>query len=482
MPVSTALIATLLITSSAQTEPDTSARALKADLAVLKQAYGELHPGLLRYNTPKQLERNYDQLARAWGRDQSLRDAYLGLSEFLAKIKCGHTYANFFNQTAAVKAELFEKLDKVPFAFRWIKGHMVVTRDASGNGAFPRGSIITAVNGVPTGKILSQLMKVARADGNNQAKRIDYLEVTGTGEYEAFDVYFPLYFPVKGQYQFVMTRPGAKQSEVVQAKPIKMSDRITSEPQPASDAPGWSLSYPRANTARLTMPSWVLYNSKWDWKSYLRTAFTEFNQKAIKNLILDLRGNEGGDSVGDVILEHLVQTPLASESFQRFVRYRKVSEGLRPYLETWDKSFYDWGSFAKPDANGFFKLTRWDDLAGNIIRGVANPFRGKVFVIIGPVNSSATFEFAFQVKRLRLGTLVGRPTGGSQRGINGGAFFFLRLPNSKLEVDVPLIAQFYPDNRPDKGVEPDVPVEATATDIAAGRDVEMERIYKLIGA
>ena len=54
------------------------------------------------------------------------------------------------------------------------------------------------------------------------------------------------------------------------------------------------------------------------------------------------------------------------------------------------------------------------------------------------------------VKDNKLGTLVGQPTGGNQRGINGGAFFFATLPNSKIEVDLPLIAAF-PDGPPPDG-------------------------------
>ena len=38
--------------------------------------------------------------------------------------------------------------------------------------------------------------------------------------------------------------------------------------------------------------------------------------------------------------------------------------------------------------------------------------------------------------------MVGQVTGGNLRGINGGAFFFLNLPNSRLEIDLPLIGQF----------------------------------------
>jgi acetyl esterase/lipase len=107
-----------------------------------------------------------------------------------------------------------------------------------------------------------------------------------------------------------------------------------------------------------------------------------------------------------------------------------------------------------------------------------------VWVLVGGVNSSATFEFASAVQRHRLGTLVGQPTGGNQRGITGGAFFFMRLPHSGIEVDVPLIGQFPVTQTPlpDAGLTPDVLVPTTAADIAADRDPELAEVLRRIAA
>ena len=60
---------------------------------------------------------------------------------------------------------------------------------------------------------------------------------------------------------------------------------------------------------------------------------------------------------------------------------------------------------------------------------------------------------------------IGEPTGGNQRGINGGAFYFLRLPNSHIEVDLPLIGFFPPVPRPNGGITPDVVIREQWTDV-----------------
>jgi hypothetical protein len=163
------------------------------------------------------------------------------------------------------------------------------------------------------------------------------------------------------------------------------------------------------------------------------------------------------------------------------VRYRKVPDELVPYLKTWDPSFRDWGEKAVENGDGFYRLTKYDDEAGaDVIRPSGRPFKGRVWVLIDASNSSATFEFSQMIRNNKLGMLVGQPTGGNQRGITGGAFFFLRLPHSKIEADLPLIGQFPNGDKPDAGLLPDVTVSPTREQIAKAVDIELETVRRLI--
>ena len=159
------------------------------------------------------------------------------------------------------------------------------------------------------------------------------------------------------------------------------------------------------------------------------------------------------------------------------VRYRRVPAALRPVLDTWDPSFFDWGDAAAgPDADGFYRLTR--STGAREARGIqpaAPRFAGRVELLVDATNSSATFGFAKLVQARALATLVGAPTGGNLRGINGGAFFFLRLPASKIEIDVPLIGEFPERDLPDRGLLPDIEVVPSAADIARHVEVVMRR-------
>ena len=495
------LVGAILLTAATSAAAQINAGAARvsvsagyqADVSVLRRALENLHPGLYRYNSPAELERRFAELETRLAGASAPVAAYLAIARFTSTLRCGHTFPNPANQPNATADAVFRRTPRVPFYFRWLDGRMVVTHDASAERAFPRGTEVLAINGVPTATILSRLLEYARADGANNAKRLANLSVHPAERWEAFDVYFPLLFPQDwGQWSFEVRPPG-ESSRSVRAAPATVAQRmavydslrrITRD----TTSPPWTFRIEDDGLATLAMPSWVTFNDRWDWRGFVNRAFSELAARRATALVVDLRGNEGGTSVGDVILAHLTDHEIVPTQLRRYTRYRAIPADLKPYLDTWDRSFDDWGSSVTSaptppggGAGGFFRLTlSGDDSAGSVIRPVAPRFGGKVFVLVGADNSSATFEFALAAREQRLGTLVGQPTGGNQRGINGGAFYFLRLPNSGVEVDLPLIGFFPPNDQPDAGLTPDVAVRVTPEDIAEGRDPEVAAIRKLV--
>ncbi len=441
------------------------------DIDILRRAYGELHPGLLRYSSAREIDARLSVLDQQWRRSATLAQRYLAISRFLGTIRCGHSYANFFNQKTSVAQTLFTGKNRLPFDFRWLGNAMIVVRDPSG--AMPPGTRIEAIDRRPPAEILTALLPLARADGANDAKRRRLLSVDSENDYETFDIFYPMVFRIEDRFAIRARTPSGKLLART-FDPIDLETRRRQRVQKPSadpDGPHWTISH-QGKSAILKMDGWALYDSKWDWRAWLDTAFDDMVRRDTDRLIIDIRGTEGGDDCGNAIIARLIDRPFPLNDYSRRTRYRRVPDDLIPYLDTWDPSFRDWGADATRADDRFYDLKLQ---SGDVAIAQKQPrFRGKVIVLTSAENSSATFQFAALIQQHRLGTLVGEATGGNLRGINGGAFFFLRLPESGLEVDLPLIGTFAKSPQPDRGILPDIAIPPTESDIATGRDAALE--------
>jgi len=456
-----------------------TAADVAADLATLRTTLDALHPGLHRYLTPAELDAAFADAAAEATAAPTTATVVLALARLTARLRCGHTFVNPSNQSDEVRAAVMSA-PRVPFAFRWIGEELVVTRSLDPRAALTPGTIIERIDGVAAADLRARLLPLGRADGGNQAKRLASLEVHADAAIEAFDVYAPLVAPeLAPPYALELRSPdGARSQLTVEAMTAEARAALAAEVEPdaSDDGPQWQLRWLDARTGYLPMASWVTYHRKRDWAADVDAIMAEVAARPKARLIVDLRGNEGGTDVGARILAHVVTRPVPARDRERWVRYRSVPEALRAPLDTWDRSFFDWGADAvASDDPAWFRLA--DEPGADTIAPATPRFRGKLIVLVDASNSSATFQFAHQVQTLGAGTLVGEPTGGNQRGLNGGAFFFMHLPRTGVEVDLPLIGSYPPGRRvdgvPDGGVTPDRVVITTAADLAAGRDPQL---------
>lgn len=449
--------------------------AMQSDAALLRRAYETLHPGLLRYQTAGQATARFDALAAA--QPLATGDFYLALARCLSAVRCGHSYANFYNQSDAIPAALFDARPRLPLHFVWLGERMIVTADPHGTG-IARGTEVVAIDGHPARAILAALIPLTRADGHNDGKRRQLLSVGGEDGYETFDVLYGLRFGGGPRYTLDLRAPdGRTRRAVVEGIDLK-TRRSVATPTNDTDNPGWRVER-RGRAAVMTMPGWGLYNSKWGWRGWIDDEMDRLVADRVPALIVDIRANEGGEDCGDVLLERIVERRVTADPARRLVRYRELPADLRPYCDTWDRSFDKLGADARRYDDRFLELAGTDRDAA-VIAPRGKRYDGKLIVLTGPENSSATFAFIQTVQREKLGTLVGEPTGGNRRGINGGCFYFLRLPETGLEVDLPLIGTFPRVMPPDAGIVPDVAAPRTPRSIAKGGDPAMAAALALV--
>jgi len=458
-----------MLTSSSTLRAAPSAGELRGDIEIVRRTLA-LHPGLYRYQTPRELEERLTALDRDYAAAAgSLDGQFLILSAFMAKIRCGHSQCNPYNQKKAVVQALFERPTRLPFEFDWIGGRMIVLADRSGHG-LPRGTEIRSINGMANTDLLRRLVPYARADGSNDAKRVAQMGMRNIDRFETFDIYQGIICPPDNGMFRVRYRTPAGRSGEAEVAALTHSERLANRHTLETDGtsePFWTWEM-KDGVAILTMPSWVMYNSKWDWEPWLKERLDSL--RGAKGMVIDLRENEGGNECGNAILARLSGKDLALQGYRQLVRYRRTPKDLDPYLDTWDESFRAIGEPGTEVGRGFYELGIEDS---DTIAAVGPKLDLPVAALVGPACSSATFSFARRARESGLVRLFGETSGGNLRGINGNGYFFVRLPASGLEFDMPIIGNFPQKPQPDRGVLPDVAVAPTAMDIAAGRDPAM---------
>ena len=216
-----------------------------------------------------------------------------------------------------------------------------------------------------------------------------------------------------------------------------------------------------------------------NWRKFIKDAFAQIESKNIDKLILDIRGNGGGNSsVQELLFGYLTDKAAQRGPFQQTLKSQAVSEELRPYIGTWNKGMMDVSNRTQKMSNGFYTFNR-GGLINQQVKPKSKAFEGDVYVLADASNSSGTFFLLHYLKQNELATIVGQESGGNMQGISGGQIFFLNLPNSGIEVDIPVIGYYPTVNRPNEGVKPDVEVKPSVDDLVKGIDTEMEKALEL---
>lgn len=456
--------------------------AMQRDLAVLHDAFTSLHPGLYRYNSREEVELRFAALRLRCRQPLDERQFYLRLSQLTESVHCGHTFLNPLNLPDTLAARFLPR-HVIPLLFNVVGGRsMIVTHSLADESRIQPGDQIRAINGIPVRQIIDSLLTVSRGDGRNTlGKKLQNISETADelDNYSLFDIYFAFFFG--GEKDFLVSvAPQNGKAYTVRLAGQTLAERAEVYRSrfgalPA-DAASWSYKQLDDKTAYFRCGTFAFWNSGFDAKRYADSVFADLASKpAIRSLVIDIRDNEGGDgSVGSYILSYLSEKPVGCDEPERLCcSFLAVSDSLRPYLSTWDRSFAapkDSALYFRNEA-GLWELKAMSPCAPDPPRQPR--FSGKVALLIGPKNSSATFEMALLYQQAKLGILVGEPTGGTQQGLNGGKMFFLRLPASHFEVDLP-IQHYYHPGKPDQGVRPDFEVRASQADIARKRDPQLE--------
>ncbi len=457
---------------------------LLADFEIARKSYEQMHPGIYKYDSKETIDKAFEKAQLAFNHDQTLSEAYFNFHKLTSVFKCGHAYPNFFNQEEALKSEVFEQKNCVPFHFRLINNRMLVVKSI--DELVKDGLEIKSINGVKIEKIIKTMLPIVRADGSNDAKRLSLLE-NGKEYFGYFDIFYPMFFPLKSdKISFEVFNLKTKKSSKVQVGAVNHAerDKAIKAKYAVAEYVKTKFEWLDDNTAIMTINNFANYDKKYDFGQFYASSVSEYKAKNGKNLIIDVRKNEGGNSSEMFkLVQYLIEKPIEFVDIQNTWQMLKIDSSLIKYVDN-KKWAFPW---FRQSEKGYIKtpLGQWKGKGSEkpqVFQPNGERFVGKVFLLSSPTNSSATFMMVDTFKKHQLATVIGQTTGGNQKGVTSSALFFILLPNSKIEIDVPLVGTdlTLAKTLPDAGIMPDIYVKPNILDAVNGIDTEIEVVKKMI--
>jgi C-terminal processing protease CtpA/Prc len=240
----------------------------------------------------------------------------------------------------------------------------------------------------------------------------------------------------------------------------------------------YSLEILPGKTALLKISSFWM-GREGEYKRFLKSAFLSIRQNGTNNLIIDVRNNEGGkDKRGALLLSWLMD-----KKFRYYDRLQATTNKkytVSPYARL-PKFYGIMRHLIKQTDTGTFVWNHNPNL--KMQKPKKDSYTGKVYILINGGSFSVTSEFAAVAHYLKRATFIGEETGGGYYGNNSGTFMIVTLPNSRLNLGIPMLA-YYTAVKDyafrDHGIIPDHQVSPVIIDILSEKDTVLAYTEELI--
>ena len=447
---------------------------LQQDYTLLRNILEKKHPSLYWYTPKDSMDYFFDTFYQAI--EDSMTEQQFGwqvLAPLTNKIHCGHT--SFIMSECWNRFIVNRTVPTFPLYMKIWDDTMVVIKNLdSANSVIKNGMLITSINGFRNKEMISQMFDYLPVDG--YAEGVNYIRLSSNFPYFHRNIYGIYknyrvgYIDTAGIEETTLLPLYNLSNDSIQKVKQQKIPRHVLKQQYINSFRSFAIDS-SINTAVITLNTFSKGGGR-HLGHFIRSSFRKIKEDSIKNMILDLRINGGGD----VDMFILLTKYLRNTNFKVTDTAFAVSQTLKPYgkyiRHSWINNL------------GLFFLTR-KNADGKYHYGfykrhfyhpkINNHFNGNLYVLVSGATFSASTLFCNAVKGQPNVKLIGEETGGGWYGNNGIMIPEITLPNTKLRVRLPLFRMVQYDHtiKDGRGVTPDIVIMPTLDNVRKGIDRKM---------
>ncbi|MCG8838975.1 peptidase [Tenacibaculum dicentrarchi] len=473
-----------------------SQKKMRKDLEVFKKIRATANSGLYKYRTSQEIDSIYNWADNQIDKSSTYRDFYNIISQLT-------DFEGSLHNDTSIPNKIWQNLRKeesgyFPFPIKWIEGKWVMNFK---NEKIPLGAEIISIDGIPMKNLISELGKYYTTDGKNlTGKRL--------GLRAHFARYFRLNYGLKDNFKIIFKENNSNKSEGVIFNSVsyaKYYERFNNRHSQAYDQiyyanldknQKYSFKQIDSLSGVLKVHSFGMGNeSSTEHKEYakfLDSVFTKIKKNNLKNLIVDIRQNGGGNDPNDLITYSYLTQRKFQENKQAWISFEKI-----PLLK-----YYNIGipKFIRPLIVGKYnrelqeifplekkgKYYQDENSDDHKIRFPSEKaFNRKVYLLISPAVASAGSLFASMVAGNKNTTVIGEETMGGYYGHNGHTPLEYKLPKSKIVTRFSIVnleqdVLKKENQKYNRGIIPNFNVNQTFEDYLNQKDTQMNFVLDLI--
>lgn len=456
---------------------------LQQDYRLFRNILEESHPGLYWFTPKDSMDLYFDQGYRLLGDSMGETSFRNILSYVTSKIRCGHTTVKYSKKYSHYLDTLRQRM--FPLSLKvWPDSMAVVANLNRRDAILKRGTVITAIDGRRTVQLTDSFFNYISADGHILSGKYQTLSNRGT-----FGNLYRNIYGLNDQFTITYVDSMGFEKETiipVYEPPVDTGRRATAarpprtpskeEPRPVVLRGSRNVQIDTTlHSAYMTVNTFLRGNGL---KSFFRRTFRELRKRNIQSLVVDVRGNGGGDASNSTLLtRYLVNKKFKladslyavrrTSDYSRYIEMQPLYWLMTQFI-THKKSdgLYHFGFFERH----YFKPKK------------KHHFDGDIYIITGGNSFSATTLFAKVLQGQSNVKIVGEETGGGAYGNSAWMIPDVTLPHTHVRFRLPkfrlvLDKTLVKDGR---GVIPDIEAAPTAESIRRGIDPKVDTVRRLI--